>query len=445
MSNHMALYRKWRPMTFDDVVGQEYVTKTLKNEVVTGKISHAFLFCGGRGTGKTSTARILSRALNCTSPENGNPCNKCETCKGILSGEILDIIEIVAASNNGVDNIRELRDEARFCAANAKYKVYIIDEVHMLSTGAFNALLKLLEEPPEGVIFILATTETHKVPLTILSRCQRFDFRRITTDDIASRLLYVAKQEGIKIDDESIRLVAKSSDGALRDALGFLEQLSALDSDIKPRDVYNLLGITEKTFLYQTTRAIALNDIKRALSMLDEYLSQGKNAANFIDSMTEYFRSLLMCQLTDAVFSEYTKEELEELCLASSEMSSSKLIYCIEILTKTASTLKYMTNDRVMLDVAIIKMCTPGYSQDPEAMDVRIAELERKIANGNLGSANTQESTPLETLPQEQSKTLQKKLEKIHKPTSEEFKRIEEKWPEICRATKNIKLMIALE
>ena len=443
MSEHIALYRKWRPMTFSDVIGQEHITRTLQNEVTSGKTGHAFLFCGGRGTGKTSTARILSRALNCLSPKDGDPCNECSACKGILSGEIMDIIEIDAASNNGVDNIRDLRSEARFAAAEAKYKVYIIDEVHMLSGGAFNALLKLLEEPPEGVIFILATTETHKVPATILSRCQRFDFRRITADDIANRIVYVAREENIVIEEGAAHLIARSADGALRDALSLLDQCSAISDSITEEGVYSLLGLTEKNFLYRTVRSIATNDSKRTLSMVDEFIAAGKSAAKFIDSLTDYFTSLLRFSVSETVFSDYTDEEKEEFRLASTEMTNERMMFCIDTLLKTAADLRFMPNDRVMLDIAVIKMCNPMYAENTDAVILRLSELEKKISSGVVvAPVNTGTSAP--SASEKSTPPKAKQVKKIE-PTSEDIKTISDKWRDICKDTSNLKLLIALE
>lgn len=444
MSEHIALYRKWRPLTFSDVIGQEHITRTLQNEVVSGKTGHAFLFCGGRGTGKTSTARILSRALNCLSPVDGNPCNECSACKGILSGEIMDIIEIDAASNNGVDNIRDLRSEARFAAAEAKCKVYIIDEVHMLSGGAFNALLKLLEEPPEGVIFILATTETHKVPATILSRCQRFDFRRITADDIARRVVYVAREENINIEEGAAHLIARSADGALRDALSLLDQCSAISESITEDGVYSLLGLTEKNFLYRTVRSIATNDAKRTLTMVDEFLATGKSAAKFIDSLTDYFTTLLRYSVSETVFSDYTDEEKDEFRLASTEMTKERMMFCIDTLIKTASNLRFMTNDRVMLDIAVIKMCNPIYAEGEDAVILRISELEKKIASGITVTSSIEVATSDGGAVPKKALSKAKQVKKTE-PTSEDIKTISDKWKDICKDTKNIQLLIALE
>ena len=437
MSEHIALYRKWRPLTFSDVIGQEHITKTLQNEITSKKAGHAFLFCGGRGTGKTSTARILSRALNCVNPkENGDPCNECEICRGILSGEIMDIVEIDAASNNGVDNIRDLRSEARYAASTAKAKVYIIDEVHMLSSGAFNALLKLLEEPPENVIFILATTETQKVPATILSRCQRFDFKRITANDIAKRVLYIAEKEGIEIDEKVAHLIARSADGALRDALSLLDQLSALSGKITAESVYNLLGLTDKAFLYRVCRFVATNDVAGAIGLLDEYIASGKSAAKFIDSMVDYFTTLLRYRVSESVFSDYTEEEKKEIAVASSEMSRERLMYSIETLIKCAQSLKFMSSDRVLLDVALMKLCTPTYSEDSEALALRIAELELAIERGVIATSTTQKA--------EVKKDNAPKPKKKIAPKSEECKLILDKWADMKKDTSNVMLLVAL-
>lgn len=260
---YRVLYRKWRPQTFEEVYGQPHITATLKNELVSGRVAHAYLFTGSRGTGKTTCAKILSKAVNCLSPHDGDPCNECEICRGIDNGSVLDVIEIDAASNNGVDNIRDLRDEANFTPVKAKYRVYIIDEVHMLSTGAFNALLKILEEPPEHVIFILATTEVHKLPATILSRCQRFDFKRITPEDICARLQYVAEHENITLDEDAAALIAKVADGALRDALSLLDRCCAVDEHITSEVVTKSAGLAGRDYLMRLSKCI----IKKGLRL----------------------------------------------------------------------------------------------------------------------------------------------------------------------------------
>lgn len=267
---YRVLYRKWRPQTFEEVYGQPHITATLKNELVSGRVAHAYLFTGSRGTGKTTCAKILSKAVNCLSPHDGDPCNECEICRGIDNGSVLDVIEIDAASNNGVDNIRDLRDEANFTPVKAKYRVYIIDEVHMLSTGAFNALLKILEEPPEHVIFILATTEVHKLPATILSRCQRFDFKRITPEDICARLQYVAKHENITLDEDAAALIAKVADGALRDALSLLDRCCAVDEHITSEVVTKSAGLAGRDYLMRLSECIIKKDCASALGIINE-------------------------------------------------------------------------------------------------------------------------------------------------------------------------------
>lgn len=454
MSEHIALYRAWRPLTFSDVVGQEHVTRTLQNEISKKSAGHAFLFCGGRGTGKTSTARILSRALNCENSLDGNPCNECATCKGIIKGEIMDIVEIDAASNNGVDNIRDLRADAKFAAATAKYKIYIIDEVHMLSQGAFNALLKLLEEPPTGVVFILATTETHKVPLTILSRCQRFDFKRITLEDIAKRLLYIAYEEKIDLSEKAAYLIARAADGALRDALSILDQCRYAAEKVDENTVNSILGIAEKTFLYRVVRSVATDDVPRALSLLDEYIGEGKSPSKLIESLIDYFASLLRYNVSKTVFKDYSKDEMEEIALAAREMTKERMIYCIEVLTKAASSFKFVQAGRVLLDTAIIKMCMPSYAEGEGSLALRISELERKIESGSFSA----EEMPFvdvkedkmkinSSLKENEKKQAKKKLpdKLIGENAPEEFKALEEKWRDICRSTDNIMLLISLE
>ncbi len=442
MSDHIALYRAFRPMTFYDVIGQEHVTRTLQNEVMTGKAGHAFLFCGSRGTGKTSTARILARALNCENPKEGNPCNECAACRSILKGELMDIVEIDAASNNGVDNIRDLREEARFAASGARYKVYIIDEVHMLSTGAFNALLKLLEEPPPSVVFILATTETQKVPATILSRCQRFDFKRITAEDIEKRLLYVAGCEHIEIEPEACHVIARFADGALRDALSLLDQCAALGSPITEESVYQLLGQTDRNMLYRTVRALSTNDAAAAVALADECVSQGKSPAKFIEALIDYFSALLRYRTAGDVFSDYSAAELEEIRLASLEMSVERLLYSLKVLIKTAADLKYISGGRVMLDVALIRLATPSYTDGAEGLALRVAELERKVSDGlvPLAKAETKETT-------REKKRASAPLKKRALPaiTGEGMRTIENHWNDICKDTKNIILLIALQ
>jgi len=324
---HQALYRKWRPKTFDDVVGQEHVTETIKNEIKNNACGHAFLFCGSRGTGKTSTARILSKAINCENPENGNPCNVCETCRGIENGSIMDIIEIDAASNRGVDNIRTLREEASYTAAITKYKVYIIDEVHALSNDAFNALLKLLEEPPAHVKFVLATTEANKVLETISSRCQRFDFKRITPEDIYSRLDYICNAEGIMAEEKALRMIATAADGALRDALSCLEPCIAAGKEVDTEFVAEFLGKAENTSVIELCRSIGENDTGGVISVIDSVCARGKNLTPFIESVIKAMRDMLVISITGSCRSDFDENEYNLLKSCAESYSTEKLLY----------------------------------------------------------------------------------------------------------------------
>ncbi len=359
--SYIALYRQWRPLVFDDVVEQQHIVKSLKYSVSTGRIAHAYLFCGTRGTGKTTMAQILSRAVNCLNQDNGNPCNKCEICKGILSGSLLDVMEIDAASNNSVDNVRDIRDEVIYTPARAKYKVYIIDEVHMLSTGAFNALLKTLEEPPSHVIFILATTEPHKLPATILSRCQRYDFRRITVDSIASRLDMISKANGIDVEGEALKLIARLSDGALRDALSILDQCISLGSKkITYTDVLSITGVVNESFISSFVDSISSKDISNLLSMIDDLVMEGKDISQFISTLILYYRNLLLCKLLDNVeeIIEASKNSIATMKLQASKLEKDIIIYVIKELSELESGLKWVNHPRVMLEVVLIKVCT---------------------------------------------------------------------------------------
>ncbi|MDX1358939.1 MAG: DNA polymerase III subunit gamma/tau, partial [Clostridia bacterium] len=294
--SYIALYREWRPTTFEEVIEQEHVTRTLKNAVKTGRIAHAYLFCGTRGTGKTTMAYIMSRAVNCLDPQDGSPCNKCDICKGILNNTNMDVIEMDAASNNGVENIRSIRDEVAYAPAQSKYKVYIIDEVHMLSTGAFNALLKTLEEPPSHVIFILATTEPHRLPATVLSRCQRYDFHRISADGIIQRLNQILEEKDVSITERAMRIIARVANGALRDAISLLDQcLSSGVREIGVDDVLVCAGILQDEAAADIAQAAYDKDVPRVLEITDAVLMQGKSPAQFITSLIYYFRNLLIC------------------------------------------------------------------------------------------------------------------------------------------------------
>ncbi|NLB81705.1 MAG: DNA polymerase III subunit gamma/tau [Clostridiaceae bacterium] len=394
--SYQAIYRKWRPIVFEDVIGQSHITETLKNELVNNKVAHAYLFCGTRGTGKTSTAKIFSRAVNCETPEpNGNPCNKCTSCIGTQSGTIIDIIEIDAASNNGVDDIRKLRDEIAYTPANVKYKVYIIDEVHMLSTGAFNALLKTLEEPPRHVIFILATTEPHKIPATIQSRCQRFDFRRISNHHISGRLAEIARTEEIKISLDAIKLIAVLSDGSMRDALSILDLCSGITGEITKEYVEKLTGITGSEIVFKTSKALISGDISQAIAYTNDAIKTGREITFFAEELLGFFRELLICKicLTASEILDKSKEDLEYLTELSKKATEEMIVHSIKTFSDTLAVCKWATNPRIILETAIVKICKPELDSTNEAFAARIKNLESAIVLGNLPVKTKDEPT----------------------------------------------------
>ena len=384
---YQALYRKWRPMRFDDVVGQEHVTTTIKNEIAHGAVAHAYLFTGTRGTGKTSTAKIFSRAVNCLHPENGNPCNQCEICRGILDESILDIVEIDAASNTGVENIREIIDQGRYSATVSKNRVYIIDEVHMLSQGAFNALLKTLEEPPAGVIFILATTEIHKVPATILSRCQRFDFKTITAADIAGRIRYILQQEGIAADDEAIDYVAYLGDGSMRDALSILDQCLAFQQDgLTYADVVRVVGALDDGYLFQMAKQIAAGDTAGVLAAFGQCISDGRNTDYFVESLLSVFRDVLMVQLAGVQPGMSAKRASGAAELAGI-FTKEETLHCITVFSELLTELRFSSSPRVLIEVALIKLSQPRLDDSSGGVLARLSRLEDAAASGKLAAA----------------------------------------------------------
>lgn len=378
---YRALYRKWRPQVFSDVSGQNHITETLTNEISTGRLSHAYLFTGSRGTGKTTCAKILAKAVNCLNPQNGSPCNECKICKGIDDGSILDVTEIDAASNNSVDNIRDLRDEVNFTPAAAKYRVYIIDEVHMLSTGAFNALLKTLEEPPSHVLFILATTEVQKLPATILSRCQRFDFRRIPPEDIAARLMTVAENENLQLDNDAALLIARIADGALRDALSILDQCAGYNEPITVNTVGNAAGLLGKDYLFEITDAILAQDSASVLNIIDRLHSSSCDMERLMSELVNHFRNIMMAKTTRSPekFIVSTPDELERYKANAQKMTYGTLLYIMETLCREASQLKYSSHQRAQTETTLIRLCSPALSTDNAALVRRIDELEAQL------------------------------------------------------------------
>ena len=398
---YRALYRKYRPSSFTDVVGQEHITKTLENAVKYGKTSHAYLFTGSRGTGKTSCAKILAKAVNCLHPNDGNPCNGCEICRGIDNGSVLDIIEIDAASNNGVDNIRDLREEANFTPAKAKYRVYIIDEVHMLSKGAYNALLKTLEEPPAHVIFILATTEVHMLPSTILSRCQRFDFKRIPPESIADRLKFVAEQENLRLTDDGAMLIARIADGAMRDALSLLDRCSSYDGEIDSAAVAESAGLAGREYIFELCACIIEKNAAKALEIINRLYNESCDMERLITELTNHFRNLMVSKAVknfDSMIicsgneAEIIREQSEKITLAT-------VMSCIEVLTSSAANMKQGANRRTCAELCLIRLCTPSLDSDINAILRRISELERTVSAGIPVAEAAQPKAPANVSP----------------------------------------------
>ena len=361
---YIALYRKFRPQSFKDMVGQEHITKTLKNQIKSERVAHAYLFSGGRGSGKTTTAKILARAVNCLHPVDGEPCNECEICKQALEGTLIDISEIDAASNNGVDNIRDIREEVEFIPTSGKYRVYIIDEVHMLSTGAFNALLKTLEEPPKHVIFILATTEPQKLPVTILSRCQRFDFKRISIDDIIKRLKIICSESNIEIEDGALKIIAKMSDGAMRDAISILERCIADGSEkITEEQIRELVGIPEIDYLLKFTNSILSNKPAEVLEISEELINSGKDLEVFTWELIKFIRDLLMLHISNdlVVYKDEDKVRMQELVKVTSK---ERLLALITEVSTLQNSMKWSTDKEVIFETGLIKITLNGNSSN---------------------------------------------------------------------------------
>ena len=384
---YQALYRKYRPQTFDDVVGQLAITQTLKTQLQSGKLSHAYLFTGSRGTGKTSSPKILAKAVNCENPQDGNPCNCCKACLSIDNGSCMDVLEIDAASNNGVDNVRDLRDDAVYTPSQVKMRVYIIDEVHMLSISAFNALLKIIEEPPEHLLFILATTELHKVPATILSRCQRFAFRRIGQEDIAARLQYVAYQENIDLDDSAARILARLADGGMRDALSLLDQCaSATTGELTADKVYACLGIAGMQECGTLMQHIANHDTGKALALLDRFYSEGKDMGALLDELACLSRDFMVLKtapkeglaLLSGVASDQQTQQLAQ------QFSSGELVRMMNIIQQTALGFSRSASRRVDAEICIVNLCQSELSLDAQAMNARLTKLEDQIRSGSI-------------------------------------------------------------
>lgn len=384
--SYMALYRKFRPRDFEDVKGQDHIVTTLKNQIKADRIGHAYLFCGTRGTGKTTVAKILAKAVNCINPVDGSPCNECAMCKTINAQSSMNVIEIDAASNNGVDSIREIVDEVQYSPTEGNYKVYIIDEVHMLSTGAFNALLKTLEEPPSYVIFILATTEAHKIPITILSRCQRYDFKRITIDTIADRLKELLIKEGIEADEKAVRYVAKAADGSMRDGLSLLDQCIAfyLGETLTYDKVLDVLGAVDIEVFSKMYRYIVRNEVVSAMELLEELVIAGRELTQFVIDFTWYLRNLLLIKTSDQALDiiDVSTEQQEILKQEATLLDADTIMRYIRVLSELSNQLKYASQKRVLIEVALIKLCKPSMETNMDSILDRIRQLEKKVKEG---------------------------------------------------------------
>ncbi len=434
---YTALYRKFRPNTFAGVIGQEHIVRTLKNQIKTGRVSHAYLFCGTRGTGKTSTAKIFARAINCLSPtEEGEPCNTCALCRDILAGRSVNVIEIDAASNNSVDNVREIREEVKYPPTEGEFKVYIIDEVHMLSNSAFNALLKTLEEPPAHVIFILATTDPQKVPATILSRCQRFDFRRITTEEIAETLRGYLAEEQTEITPEAVRYVAQLGDGSMRDALSILDQCLAFYSGerVTLEMVLDVMGAVDQTVLFEMTEALGKKDSRQAMELVEKMMLAGRDIKQFVSEYLAHLRNFLMVSTIGGASGvlDLSEEALARLKGCGAFLSPQEAIFLIEQFSYLQGDMRHSSNERILLEVALLRLCAPWTQTDVTALAARVAGLERQVAQGV--------SVQIQTVAPKAEKKEPPKPKKKPPALPEDRKKLKEDWPLLCGEVEDIVL-----
>jgi len=427
--SYTALYRKFRPRVFEDVKGQDPIVTTLKNQIKNGRTSHAYLFTGTRGTGKTSIAKIFARAVNCENPKDGSPCGECALCKAILSGSSMNVIEMDAASNNGVEDIRQIVDEVTYSPTSGKYKVYIIDEVHMLSTGAFNALLKTLEEPPEYVIFILATTEVHKLPITILSRCQRYDFRRISIDEISDRIRELISVEGVEVEEKAIRYIAKTADGSMRDALSLLDQCIAFyfDQTLTYDKVLDVLGAVDTEVFSEIVRYIINGDVANTMKVLEKITIQGRELGQFVTDLTWYLRNMLLIKTSDAneEIIDLSSENMLRLKEEAKTVPNEVLLRYIRILSELSGQIRFATQKRILIEVALIKICRPMMEADTESLADRIRQLEDKLKNGVVVSGNSDTGSSNNT---EIPKAAKKDIKQLQAALPSDIKNIVAKW-----------------
>lgn len=457
---HKALYREYRPQKFSDVVGQEHIIRTLKNEIMSGNIAHAYMFSGTRGTGKTTAAKIFARAVNCLNPKDGEPCNECESCKSILNDSTVDIFEIDAASNNSVDDVREIRESVKYTPANSKYKVYIIDEAHMLSKGASNALLKTIEEPPEYVVFIFATTEPNKMIPTVLSRCQRFDFKRITVEEMKERMRYICSKEGVEVEEDALSVIARNSQGALRDALSILDRCILFgDKHLKYEDVVEILGIVNVDEIFGLADDIITHNVAAALKKIDSFISSGKDIEILSSELLEHMRNLMICLAAGDSAKEIisvSDDEFDRMKKSIENTDIDNVIRIINILSEIQNNLKYATDKRTIFEVGIIKTIKPTYDTNKEALEERVKYLEKVIESGNI-TVSARKAEPLDgedvfdeaeeevVKPKKyktfRSKSSSKKSKKYEEMKSEDLKKIERLWDKILDKMKQDRKM----
>ena len=428
--SYTALYRKFRPQEFEDVKGQEHIVTTLKNQIKADRIGHAYLFCGTRGTGKTTIAKIFAKAVNCEHPVDGSPCGECPACKAIAAGNSMNVIEIDAASNNGVDNIRQIREEVEYRPTEGKYKVYIIDEVHMLSIGAFNALLKTLEEPPSYVIFILATTEAHKIPITILSRCQRYDFRRISIETISARLMELMEKEQVTVEERAIRYIAKAADGSMRDALSLLDQCIAfyLGQDLTYDKVLETLGAVDTEIFSRLLRQILEKNVTGAIGVIDEMVIEGRELGQFVNDFTWYLRNLMLVQSSDDM-EDVLDISTENLALLKEEaqmVDTDILMRYIRIFSELSNQIRYAVQKRILIEIAVIKLCKPEMEKDYGSLIDRVDSLEKKLEKGIVVTQASGDMAAGTTGSSAASAVLKKK--ELPKAIPEDIKQIMSSW-----------------
>ncbi len=418
--SYTALYRKWRPERFEDVKGQDAIVTTLKNQIMRDRVGHAYLFCGTRGTGKTTVAKIVAKAVNCEAPVNGSPCGKCSSCKAVADGTSLNVIEIDGASNNGVENIRSIRDEVAYSPTEGRYKVYIIDEAHMITPQAFNALLKTLEEPPSYVIFILATTEVHKIPVTILSRCQRYDFKRISVDTISERLKELMAGEGIEAEDKAIKYIARVSDGALRDALSLFDQCNSFyfGQTLTYDKVLEVLGAVDTKVFSDLLCSVMAKDISRAVRILDEVVTQGRELVQFVIDFTWYLRNLMLVKTAeedeaDEVI-DMSAESLEQLKREAEAVDLNRVMRYIRIFSQLSGEIRFAVQKRILIEIAIVRLCKPEMEVDESSVLDRIRSIEERIESGDLsGPVRTQDEEDEETEPVPLPKALSEDIKNV--------------------------------